>query len=313
MTAYAPASACGHGCLPKPGTVPQVGWPMRVFRLAAIVLVLLAGVAVALAQSVLSPVGRGRIKRTWFRCLLAASGVSLTVTGDTRLSTGQGLKLGTGLGTLVVANHVSWLDIPAVLAVEGMRVVAKSDVRSWPVLGPMAARGGTVFIDRGNLRRLPDTVAEIAAALRAGQSELVFPEGSTWCGRTQGRFYPATFQAAIDAVAPVRAVSLRYRLADATPTTVAAFLGADTLLASVLRVVATRGLVVELDAGPVADSRGAARHSMATATAALVRPSTFTHPTGITPHPTTAHPTASLSAPRPTAPQPQPTAQRSSI
>jgi 1-acyl-sn-glycerol-3-phosphate acyltransferase len=284
MTAYAPSSACGHGCLPKPGTVPMVGWPVRVLRLAALVLVLLAGIAVALAQPALSLEGRARIKRAWFRGLLAASGVRLIISGDTRLTADREttvpettvpettVRETTVRGTLVVANHVSWLDIPAVLAVEGMRVLAKSDVRAWPVLGPMAARGGTLFIDRDRLRRLPDTVADIAASLSAGQSVLAFPEGSTWCGRTQGRFYPATFQAAIDAGATVRPVSLRYRLADGTPTTVAAFLGADTLVASVLRVVATRGLTVELEAGPVAEAHGAARRSMATTTAALVRP-----------------------------------------
>jgi 1-acyl-sn-glycerol-3-phosphate acyltransferase len=275
MTAYAPASACGHGCLPKPGTVPVVGWPVRVLRLTAIVLVFLAGVGVALAQPLLSLTDRARLKRAWFRWLLGASGVRLVITGDTGLSVER--------GTLVVANHVSWLDIPAVLAVEGMRVLAKSDVRGWPILGTMAARGGTLFIDRNRLRSLPVTVADIAASLRSGQSVLAFPEGSTWCGRTQGRFYPATFQAAIDAGAAVRPVSLRYRLADGTPTTVAAFLGTDTLVASVLRVVATRGLVVELDAGPVADARGAARRSMAAGTAALVRPTTSqSHPASMT-------------------------------
>ena len=290
MTAYEPAPACGHGCLPKPDAVPQVAWPVRIARLLAIVMVLVAGIGVALSQPMLSLAGRAKVKRAWFQALLAASGVRLVTTGEARLSTGR--------GTLVVANHVSWLDIPAVLAVEGMRVLAKSDVRGWPILGPMAARGGTLFIDRRRLRRLPATVAAIADTLRAGQSVLVFPEGSTWCGRTQGRFYPATFQAAIDADAPVRPVSLRYRLADGTPTTVAAFVGTDTLIASVLRVVATRGLVVELDAAPVAvvpvagasgaaGAPGAARRTMATHTADLIKLSThpvsshFLHPASL--------------------------------
>lgn len=277
MSGYAPASACGHGCLPRPGTVDRVSWPVRLARLLALIVVMLAGTGVAASQPFLSLAGRARLTRAWFRALLAASGVRLVTTGASTLSTGR--------GTLVVANHVSWLDIPAVLAVEGMRVLAKSDVRGWPVLGAMAARGGTLFIDRRSLRRLPGTVADIAATLRAGQSVLAFPEGSTWCGRTQGRFYPATFQAAIDADAAVRPVSLRYRLADGTPTTVAAFVGADTLLSSVLRVVATRGLTIELDAGPAAVATGAARRGMATATAEVIRLST--HPVA-QPHPVLA-------------------------
>jgi len=171
------------------------------------------------------------------------------------------------LGSLVAANHISWLDIAAVLAHEPMRVVAKSEVRRWPVVGLLAARAGTLFIERTRLRRLPATVGEIAAALRVGQNVLVFPEGTTWCGRTRGRLYPATFQAAIDADASVQPLSLRYRLADGTPTTIAAFLGTDTLPASVWRVAATRGLVVEVEAAPILPARGATRRGLAAATA----------------------------------------------
>ena len=241
-TGYSPTSACGRGCLPKAGTVPLVAWPVRVLRLMALIVVLLGGVGVALATPVLSRAARARAKRGWFRAMLRASGVRMRVVGG-------GPPAGGPTGTLVTANHVSWLDIPAVLAVEPARVVAKSDVRGWPVIGLLAARGGTLFIDRNRLRRLPSTVAAIAGVLRDGQNVLVFPEGSTWCGRTQGRFYPAAFQAAIDAGAPVRPVALRYRLADGSLTTAAAFVGDDTLIASVMRVVATRGLVVELVSG----------------------------------------------------------------
>jgi 1-acyl-sn-glycerol-3-phosphate acyltransferase len=188
--------------------------------------------------------------------------------------------LPTASGTLIAANHVSWLDIPAVLAVAPVRILAKSDVRDWPVLGMMAIRSGTIFIDRRRLRRLPGTVADIAAALRAGRDVLVFPEGSTWCGRTAGRFYPALFQAAVNAGAATVPVSLHYRLSSGEPTTAAAFVGDDTLLASVRRVIAARALVVEVEVRPPvfaslpagAGSTGAvaARRDLATRTSAEV-------------------------------------------
>jgi hypothetical protein len=111
----------------------------------------------------------------------------------------------------------------------------------------------------------------MARTLRGGESVLAFPEGTTWCGRTQGRFYPATLQSAIDAGVAVRPVALRYRLADGTPTTVAAFLGGDTLFASVWRVVSTRGLVVELEASPLVQTVGRTRRDTATEVAALVK------------------------------------------
>jgi 1-acyl-sn-glycerol-3-phosphate acyltransferase len=260
----APVTGCGAGCLPRGG--PRVAGPVRVARVAGVVATVAAGVPLALLMPVLTGRGRTRAVRGWFRVLLRATGVRLVVRDapGARVSGASAQRL----GALVVANHISWLDICAVLALEPMRVLAKSEVRRWPVVGLLADRAGTLFIERARLRRLPVTVAEIAAALRAGQSVLVFPEGTTWCGRTRGRLYPATFQAAIDADAAVRPLSLRYRLADGRPTTVAAFLGADTLPASLWRVTATRGLVVEVEPAPALPAGGATRRGLAAATAA---------------------------------------------
>lgn len=142
---------------------------------------------------------------------------------------------------LVVANHVSWLDVLLVAAVCPGRMLAKHEVSGWPVVGRLARSRGTLFIDRERIRSLPGTVAAIARALRDGETVVAFPEGSTWCGREAGRFRPAVFQAALDAGAPVRPVAIRYRLAGGEPTTVPAFVGDDTLTASLRRVVAARG------------------------------------------------------------------------
>jgi 1-acyl-sn-glycerol-3-phosphate acyltransferase len=210
--------------------------------------------------------GRTRMIRGWCRALLRACGVRLVVRGTARLATRPD-----PLGTLITANHVSWLDIPAVLAVEPVRVLAKSDVRGWPIVGRLTARAGAIFIDRRRLLRLPATVAEIAMALERGYSVLAFPEGSTWCGRTQGRFYPAVFQAAIDAGGAVRPLALRYTLADGTPTTLAAFVGDDTLFRSVWRVVTTRGLVVEVEIGPALQACDVSRRALATQSAGMVK------------------------------------------
>jgi 1-acyl-sn-glycerol-3-phosphate acyltransferase len=238
-----------------------------VWRVLALAAVVAAGLGVALIVPVLTIAGRERVVRGWFRAVVAAAGVRMMVTG----SAGPG-------PVLVAANHVSWLDIPAILSVQPMRVLAKSEVQRWPVLGLLAARGGTLFIDRTRLRRLPMTVAEIAAALRGGDSVLVFPEGSTWCGRTGGRYHAATLQSAIDAGVPVRPVTLRYRLGDGTPTTVAAFVGTDSMLASVWRIAATRGLVVEVHVGPPIDTAGRTRRDTADTVARRIRSTTTVPP-----------------------------------
>ena len=215
------------------------------------VVTLLAGLVVAVAQSVLPASGRAWSVRVLVPARCCARPASACPHDDVRLAVRPAIT-----GTLVAANHVSWLDVPAVLAVEPMRVLAKTDVRRWPVIGLLAAAGGSIFLDRDRLRTLPTTVAEVAGALGRGESVLVFPEGTTRCGRVQGRFYPAMFQAAIDAGALGPAGRLRYRLADGTPTTVAAFVGAGHACSP--RCGASSppaGWSIEVDAGPVAHAR----------------------------------------------------------
>lgn len=221
------------------GETPCVGPGRRRLRYAAGLAVFCAGLVFAVPDGPWwGPSRRDGLVRRWLRALARALGVRMVAPAMPPRSPG---------GALVVSNHVSWLDILVVGAVSpGSRMLAKSDVAEWPVLGPVAVRSGTLFIDRERIRALPDTVAEIAGALRGGATVVAFPEGSTWCGREEGRFRPAVFQAALDAGVPVRPVSIRYRLAGGQPTTAPAFVGDDTLLASVRRVVATRGLTAEV-------------------------------------------------------------------
>ena len=117
-------------------------------------------------------------------------------------------------------------------------------------IGRVARGAGTVFIDRSRPTALPGTVAAVAARCAAGAVVAVFPEGTTCCGPDVGRFRPAMFQAAIDAGAPVVPVRLAFTI-DGEPTTVGAFLGEETLYASVRRVVAARGLSVTLRTYPM--------------------------------------------------------------
>ncbi|PRX45521.1 1-acyl-sn-glycerol-3-phosphate acyltransferase [Prauserella shujinwangii] len=182
--------------------------------------------------------GRGGPLRERARRVLDALDVRLDATAGP-------LSVPGGPGTLIVANHVSWLDIVALLAVEPAAFLAKREVGDWPVLGPVAAAQGTLFVDRWALRSLPATVATVAARLREGRSVVVFPEATTWCSAPGGPFRRAAFQAALDAGAPVRPVSLEYTQGG-RPSTVAAFVGDDTLVRSVGRVLRAADLTVRV-------------------------------------------------------------------
>ena len=118
-------------------------------------------------------------------------------------------------------------------------------------------------IERASLRQLPEVVAAVAARLYAGHTVVAFPEGTTWCGmprddaghagqqagqshRGSGPFYPAMFQAAVDTGRPVQPLRLRYHHRDGRVSTVPAYIGDDTLLRSIGRLLVARRTVARI-------------------------------------------------------------------
>jgi 1-acyl-sn-glycerol-3-phosphate acyltransferase len=253
---WQPRSDCDMYCLPIAEGTPAVRLPVRAGRLLAVAAVVLAGAVLLPVFPLLSGRGRCTFGRRWALAVLRGLGVRLVVRGRRPAHR-----------ALLVSNHVSWLDILVMLAIAPKapahskpdardrapaptRLLAKREVRAWPVIGWLAGAAGTVFIDRSRPRQLPQTVANVAEALRAGAVVALFPEGTTWCGSSAGRFRPAMFQAAIDAGAVVVPVRLSFRLADGEGTSIAAFLGEDTLWASLRRVLRVRGLVIAARVAP---------------------------------------------------------------
>ncbi|MFJ4969918.1 lysophospholipid acyltransferase family protein [Streptomyces sp. NPDC088755] len=234
MSAWLPAAPCTPQTCARHAGAVRAPLPAAL-RLLAGCAWTLSGVVCALPVRLLPGAVRARLVRRWAYGVPRAFGVRVTVRVHSRpASTG---------GQLVVANHTSWLDIPLIASVLPGRMLAKSEVGRWPLLGRLAALGSTLFIDRDRLRALPEAVTTIGAALRSGSRVVAFPEGSTWCGRgSGGAFRPAVFQAAIDAEVPVRPVRITYPAAGAV-----AFVGDDPLAASLWRVVRAAGLTAEVD------------------------------------------------------------------
>ncbi|WP_381791596.1 lysophospholipid acyltransferase family protein [Streptomyces niveus] len=257
MSAWLPTAPCTPQlCAPRADALRR-GTVAASARLLAGLVAVIVGILLVPPVALLGAGRRDRLTRGWTRTVIRAFGLRIRTVGaspapmsdtlpDTPLPDTPG-------GVLVVANHISWLDIPLVATLFPGRVLAKSDIRRWPVLGTVAARGGTLFVERDRLRALPDTVRDVRDALRAGSRVIVFPEGSTWCGRDQGRFTAAMFQAALDAGVPVRPVRIGYR-----PLGPAAFVGDDPLAVSLCRIVLARGLTAEIEVLPLIP---AARHT----------------------------------------------------
>ncbi|MBN9110052.1 MAG: 1-acyl-sn-glycerol-3-phosphate acyltransferase [Pseudonocardia sp.] len=272
---WPPYSPCGPDCLPPEARPAR----LRSARRTAALLTVIGTAVVTLPLAALF--GRRATDATMrriFRAVLRAAGIRLQVDGGSTFS-GDG-------GALVVANHLSWIDVVALGAVQPVRMIAKREVGDWPVVGAIAARTGALFVDRAGLRTLPAVVDETADALRAGAVVGVFPEGTTWCGSAAGPFRRAPFQAAIDAGAAIRPVTLELRLADGRPTTAPSFVGEETLADSLRRVLALDGLVCELTLhpvlrpGPGEDRRALAARARRVVTGSAPRPTPSTVPAG---------------------------------
>lgn len=230
VNAWTPRAFCTTACVH--GGAQQLPPAGVVLRLAMVIL--LAPVLPLLA---LPLPGRIRFQRGCCRLVLRCFGVRVITTG----APVRNLR-----GMLVVSPHMSWLDVFVVGAVCPGVFVARADLISWPGIGALARLMRIIPIDRDNLRRLPTVVDTVAERLRAGRTVVAFPEGTTWCGRAHGRFYPALFQAAVDAARPVQPLQLSYHHRDGSPSTLPAFVGDDTLAASMRRLITARRIVAQV-------------------------------------------------------------------
>jgi 1-acyl-sn-glycerol-3-phosphate acyltransferase len=224
------------------GGVTETTWPTRVGRTLRLILALGRTYGAACRHGrVAGSVPWRRVVERGSRSLLDAVAVEIRVRGARPLLSGP---------VMLVANHVSWLDVQALGAIAGTRFVAKSEVRSWPVVGGLAARLGTLFIRRGHRRDAMRVKNALARLLVTGERVAVFPEGTTTDGDRLGPFHAALLQAAIDAAVPVQPVAIRHRELDGRPSAAAAFVDDMTFATSLGRVLARPRLVVELTFGP---------------------------------------------------------------
>ncbi|MHC3003538.1 lysophospholipid acyltransferase family protein [Gordonia sp. GN26] len=233
-----PVSDCGQECL-GPCTTRRVADALtvgaRLCRLGATTGRLVATLVADGTMARLRRRPRRALRARAAGSLLAALGIGVVV--DDRRSDPHA-------NGLIVANHISFLDVLALALVSPAPVVAKSDVVDMPVVAGLARGFGVIAVDRGTLRGLPAAVGDVSARLAAGSSVIVFPEGTTFCGRTGGSFRPAFFQAAVDAAVPVVPVRLRFVGPDGRAAPAPSFIGDDSPLDTLRRVLRARGLTV---------------------------------------------------------------------
>ncbi len=166
--------------------------------------------------------------QVWARQMLAVLGIDLHTRG-TPPAHGP---------MLLVANHISWLDILVMHAARHCRFVSKSEVRHWPLIGTLSTGAGTLYIERASRRDAMRVVHQMADALEAGDILAVFPEGTTSDGISLLPFHANLIQAAIAAGAPVQPVALSFiDVATGQPSLAPCYINDDTLFGSIWRTL----------------------------------------------------------------------------
>lgn len=167
---------------------------------------------------------RTRVAQICFECCHRCLGLRITQTGAIPQSP-----------ALLVSNHISWSDIPVLGGLAQIRFLSKAEVAQWPLVGWLARQAGTMFIRRGG-GEAAERRNDIRETLEAGQSVLIFPEGTTSAGLTVLPFFPRLIGAATAADVPIVPVSIAY-VRDGEPCHVSPFVGDDEFHHHLLRML----------------------------------------------------------------------------
>ena len=167
---------------------------------------------------------------------------------------------------LLVANHISWLDIVVMHASRHCRFVSKSDIKKWPFVATLADGAGTMYLERESRRDAHRVVAQMAERLRAGDILAVFPEGTTGDGITLKPFHANMIQAAIEAQVPAQPVALKFiDAASGEPSFAPSYVDDETLVGSIWRTLTAPPLTAVVTFGSAHSHEGQTRRVWAQA------------------------------------------------
>jgi 1-acyl-sn-glycerol-3-phosphate acyltransferase len=196
--------------------------------------------------------GRRLLIQKWCKQVLPILGIHVVATGDLPKPP-----------VMLVSNHISWVDPWAINSIHPVRFVAKSEVRSYPIVGWLTQQCGVVFIERARRRDTVRVSIEGVKVLNEGDCLCVFPEGTTTDGTYILPFKSSLLQAAVDASVAIVPVALRYRSHDGSANTDVAFIGEMNLWQSLMIILAQTEIRAEITFLQPISSQGKDRQSLA--------------------------------------------------
>ena len=203
--------------------------PTSLFRGMRLTLHLVNGILLAVIYPHLNQARQTHAIRNWSLRLLAILNIGIRIKGK-QPTRSEG-------GCLMVSNHISWLDIFVMNAIQPARFIAKAEVRGWPLIGWLCRRGGTLFISRSQRQDASKVSRRVSHLLKQGACIGLFPEGTTTDGKQVGHFHSALIQPAISAGARLCPMALRYLDEREETGSAAAFIGDTTLVQSIWRIL----------------------------------------------------------------------------
>lgn len=247
---------------------------LRAWRALRLGLHLLLGLlTIALVFPFCGRTSHQRLRQRWSCGLLRTLGIRLEHEGEA-----------VAPGCMLVANHISWVDIFVINALAPAAFVSKAEVRQWPAIGWLAARNDTIFLRRGSRGHARIINMETAALLETGCNVAIFPEGTTTDGSQVLHFHGALLQPAIACKHPVQTLALRYQTADGRYTRAPAYDGDLSLGQCVRNIISTPVIVARvcvaapLPTGDGTDRRELARLARSLIVAALELPADAEQP-----------------------------------
>jgi 1-acyl-sn-glycerol-3-phosphate acyltransferase len=152
---------------------------------------------------------------------------------------------------LVVANHLSYIDIIVLSAAMPCFFVAKMEIGGWPFFGRAARSGGTIFVDRGSLESAQSVAEQMKERLQLPIQVpvLLFPEGTSTDGSEVIRFHSRLIDPATSLGVPITTAAIRYAIHDGTPERELCWYGDETFVDHLWKVLGVGGFEAEVRFG----------------------------------------------------------------
>lgn len=238
--------------------------PLRLARTARVTVHLVGGLATTVfVFPWIRPPTRHALIRRWSSHLLRI----LRIESRTVWRHDEGLAG----NILIVANHISWLDIFLLNALQPARFIAKAELKRWPIVGRLATNVGTLFIERERRRDTHTVNRHTVEALSRGELVAVFPEGTTSDGTGLLKFHSSLLQSIVDAGGHVQPIAIRYRTPADEHSDAPAYIGEMSFMDSFWRLTGERALVAELHLMPRVPSEARHRRELSRAAEEAIR------------------------------------------